>query len=122
MSILNGLNLKIRLLVAEDSQGTRHNIINLLSFEEDIEVIGAVGRGQQAVEMALQLLPDVVLMDINLPDMDGLAATMSIRNRLPSTAVVIMSVQDEDSYRRRAQQAGASAFLTKPFSGGDLVE
>ncbi len=117
-----GLNLKIRLLVAEDSQGTRHNIINLLSFEDDIEVIGAVGRGVQAVEMANQLLPDVVLMDINLPDMDGLAATMSIRRTLPSTAVVIMSVQDEDSYRRRAQQAGASAFLTKPFSGEELVE
>ena len=119
---LNNLNLKIRLLVAEDSQGTRHNLINLLSFEKDIEVIGAVGRALQAIDLAGQLHPDVVLMDINLPDLDGLTATMRIRNSLPATAVVIMSVQDEDSYRHRATLAGATAFLTKPFSGDDLVE
>lgn len=112
---------KIRLLVAEDSQGTRHNLINLLSFEKDIEVVGAVGRATQAIEMAGQLRPHVVLMDINLPDLDGLTATMRIRTTLPGTAVIIMSVQDEESYQRRALQAGASAFLVKPFSGDELI-
>lgn len=112
---------KIRLLVAEDSQGTRHNLINLLSFEKDIEVVGAVGRGMQAIEMATQLQPDVVLMDINLPDIDGLTATTRIRTILPHTSVIIMSVQDEDSYQRRATTAGAAAFLVKPFTGDDLV-
>lgn len=112
---------RIRLLVAEDSQGTRHNLINLLSFEKDIEVVGAVGRGMQAIEMATQLQPDVVLMDINLPDLDGLTATNRIRTILPQTAVIIMSVQDEDSYQKRALAAGAAAFLVKPFTGDDLV-
>ena len=113
---------KIRLLVAEDSQGTRHNLINLLSFEKDIEVVGAVGRALQAIEMAGQLHPHVVLMDINLPDLDGLSATIRIRKILPGTAIIIMSVQDEESYQKRAIQAGASAFLVKPFGGDELVE
>jgi pilus assembly protein CpaE len=112
---------KIRLLVAEDSQGTRHNLINLLSFEKDIEVVGAVGRATQAIELAMQLQPDVVLMDINLPDLDGLTATTRIRTMLTRTSVIIMSVQDEESYLRRALQAGAVAFLVKPFTGEDLV-
>lgn len=113
---------KIRLLVAEDSQGTRHNLINLLSFENDIEVVGAVGRALQAIEMAGQLHPHVVLMDINLPDLDGLTATLRIRADWPLTSVIIMSVQDESSYLQRALQAGAVAFLVKPFSGDELVE
>jgi pilus assembly protein CpaE len=112
---------KLRLLVAEDSQGTRHNLINLLGFEKDIEVVGAVGRALQAIELVAELKPHVVLMDINLPDLDGLTATTRIRNMLPQTAVIIMSVQDEEVYQRRALQAGASAFLTKPFSGDDLI-
>src|SRR5438552_11478544 len=93
---------KIKLLVAEDSQGTRHNLINLLGFEKDVEVVGAVGRAMEAIERASQLQPDVVLMDINLPDLDGLTATMRIRANLPKTAVIIMSVQDEETYLRRA--------------------
>ena len=60
-------------------------------------------------------------MDINLPDIDGLTATTRIRTILPHTSVVIMSVQDEDSYQRRAITAGAAAFLVKPFTGDDLV-
>jgi DNA-binding NarL/FixJ family response regulator len=112
---------KIRLLVAEDSQGTRHNLINLLTFEKDIEVVGAVGRATQAIELAKQLYPDVVLMDINLPDLDGLSATAQILQISPIIAVVIMSVQDEESYKKRALQAGAFAFLVKPFDIDNLV-
>ncbi len=113
---------KIRLLVAEDSQGTRHNLINLLSFEKDIEVVGAVGRATQAIELAKQLYPDVVLMDINLPDMDGLTATTQILKISPIIAVIVMSVQDEESYKKRAFKAGACAFLVKPFGADDLVD
>jgi pilus assembly protein CpaE len=112
---------KIRLVVAEDSRGTRHNLINLLGFENDIAVIGSAGTGRQAIDLAFQLRPDVILMDINLPEVDGLTATREIRTRLPSIAIIIMSVQDEDSYYRRAIQSGAFAFLVKPFSGDELV-
>ena len=113
---------KIRLLIAEDSQGTRHNLINLLAFEKDIEVVGSVGRANQAIELAGQLYPDVVLMDINLPDRDGLSATTQILDISPIISVVIMSVQDEESYKRRALQAGAFAFVVKPFDVDSLFK
>jgi DNA-binding NarL/FixJ family response regulator len=113
---------KIRLLVAEDSPGTRANLINLLRFEKDIDVVGAVGKGEQAIEMAIQLLPDVVLTDINLPDISGLLVTSRIRAVLPFISVIVMSVQDEEAYHRRAMAAGACAFLVKPFDGDDLIE
>ena len=113
-------NSRIRLLIAEDSQGTRHNLINLLAFEKDIEVVGSVGRATQAIELARQLYPDVVLMDINLPDKDGLSATTQILDISPIISVVIMSVQDEESYKRRALQAGAFAFVVKPFDVDSL--
>jgi len=120
---LNVTNLtnKIRLIVAEDSQGTRHNLINLLGFESDIAVIGSAATGKQAMELALTLRPDVVLMDINLPEIDGLTVTKQIRTIAPAISIIIMSVQDEDRYYRLAMQAGAHAFLVKPFSGDELV-
>ena len=121
-SDLNPAESKIRLLIAEDSQGTRHNIINLLAFEKDIEVVGSVGRANQAIELARQLYPDVVLMDINLPDRDGLSATSQILDISPIISVVIMSVQDEESYKRRALQAGAFAFVVKPFDVDNLFK
>lgn len=112
---------KIRLVVAEDSQGTRHNLINLLGFEPDIEVVGAVGWAQQALDLVAHLRPRLVLMDINLPDMDGLEATRRIRTSFPEINVIVMSVHDEESYYRRAREAGAVAYLVKPFSGDELV-
>jgi pilus assembly protein CpaE len=112
---------KIRLLVAEDSAGTRHNLINMLGFEPDIEIIGAVGSARQAIDLAIQAQPQVVLMDINLPDMDGLTATGNILRLVPRVTIIIMSVHDEIAYQRRALAAGASAFLVKPFSSEELV-
>ena len=112
---------KIRLVVAEDSQGTRHNLINLLGFEPDIEVVGAVGWAQQALALVARLHPALVLMDINLPDMDGLEATRRIKTAFPQIKVIVMSVHDEDSYYRQAQEAGAVAYLVKPFTGDELV-
>ncbi len=112
---------KIRLLVAEDSPNTRHNLTNILQLEPDIELVGSVGGARQAIELAAQLRPGVILMDINLPDMDGLTATQHILRLIPGVSVIIMSVHDEAVYQRRALEAGAKAFLTKPFSGDDLM-
>lgn len=120
--VSNNATPKIRLLVAEDSAGTRHNLINMLGFETDIEVVGAASSARQAIDQTIQLQPAVVLMDINLPDMDGLTATSYILRLLPKVAIIIMSVHDEDAYQKRALAAGASAFLVKPFSGDDLVD
>ncbi|MEI6045505.1 MAG: response regulator transcription factor [Chloroflexota bacterium] len=120
-SVSNNSTPAIRLLVAEDSAGTRHNLINILSFEPDIEVVGAVGSARQAIDLAIQLQPTVILMDINLPDMDGLTATSNILRLVPGVAIVIMSVHDEITYQHRALAAGASAFLVKPFSSDELA-
>ena len=107
---------KTRVLVVDDIAETRENIRKLLQFEADIEVIGAARTGKEAVQLTDELKPDVVLMDINMPDMDGITATEMIRQRNPVSQIVILSVQSDPSYMRRAMLAGARDFLTKPPS------
>ena len=112
---------KIRLLVVDDTAETRNLINNLLYFEKDVQVVGSATRGLEGVDMAKKLQPDIVLMDINMPDIDGIQATERIMASVPSIAVIMMSVQGEQDYLRRAMRAGASEFLVKPFSGDDLI-
>lgn len=112
---------KIRLIIADDIVETRDNLTKLLYFEGDIEVVGAVGDGQQAVNLCKRLEPDVVLMDINMPVMDGITATEAISNEVPQTSVVMMSVQGDQDYLRRSMLAGAREFLVKPFTGEELA-
>jgi pilus assembly protein CpaE len=112
---------KIRLLVVDDIVETRNNLINLLYFERDIEIIDSATNGQEGIEKAKKLQPDIVLMDINMPGMNGIQATEIISKQIPGTAVIIMSVQGEQDYLRQAMRAGAREFLVKPFSADDLV-
>ncbi len=112
---------KIRVLIADDVAETRENIRKLLQFEKDLEVIGAANSGRQAVEQARSLKPDVVLMDINMPDMDGITATELIRQSNPAVQIVILSVQGDPNYMRRAMLAGARDFLTKPPAVDELT-
>lgn len=112
---------KIRLLIVDDLLETRESIRKLLQFEPDIEVIAQAGTGEQAITVTRQQQPDVVLMDINMPGVDGISASRSITQASPVTQVVIMSVQSESDYLRRAMLAGARDFLIKPFSGDELV-
>jgi pilus assembly protein CpaE len=112
---------QIRVLIVDDIPETRDHLSKLLSFESDIEVVGAAASGREALEMAAKLLPDVVLMDINMPDMDGIAATEQLSATVPSAAVVMMSVQGEADYLRRSMLAGAREFLVKPFSSDELT-
>ncbi len=111
----------IRVLIVDDVPESRDNVEKLLRFESDIEVIGKAARGQEGIDLALKLLPDVVLMDINMPDMDGITATTEITSRLPSAGVIMMSVEDEPDLLRRAMLAGAREFLSKPFSLEELI-
>ena len=113
---------KIRVMIVDDIPETRDNFAKLVMFERDIEVIDTAGTGAEAIEKARQLQPDVVLMDINMPDMDGLRATEIISAELPGVAVIIMSVQGEQDYLRRAMLAGARQFLIKPCTGDELVD
>ncbi|SMB94882.1 pilus assembly protein CpaE [Thermanaeromonas toyohensis ToBE] len=112
----------ITVLIVDDIATTREDIKRLLYFEEDIKVIGEAGDAEEALLLAETLRPDVVLMDINLPGMDGIAASEAITSKLPETAVVIISIQGETEYLRKAMAAGARDYLVKPFSSSELAE
>jgi len=111
----------IRVLIVDDVAETRENLRKLLYFETDIEVVGTATNGQEAIELAAQYQPHVVLMDINMPELDGISASAAIRQKVPTVQIIMMSVQSEADYLRRSMMAGASDFLTKPFSSDDLV-
>ena len=111
----------IRLLIVDDISSTRENLQKLLSFEDDIEVVGTAADGREGLEAAHKLQPDIVLTDVNMPLMDGIQLTETLASELPTSPVIIMSVQGERDYLRRAMQAGAREFLIKPFSHDELV-
>ena len=112
---------KIRVLIVDDVAETRENIRKLLTFEPDFEVSGAARSGREAIQLCEELGPDVVLMDINMPDMDGIAATEAIRRKMPVIQIVILSVQNDPNYMRRAMLAGARDFLAKPPMADELI-
>jgi pilus assembly protein CpaE len=112
---------QIRILIVDDVAETRENLRKLLSFAPDMEVVGAAASGEEGIEMAKQFQPHIILMDINMPGMDGIAATEVILQEVPMTQVVVLSVQGESDYLRRAMLAGARDFLTKPPSGDELM-
>src|SRR5919107_4219723 len=112
---------QIRVLIVDDIPETRDHLTKLLGFESDIEVVGAAASGSEALSIAGQVQPDVVLMDINMPDMDGITATEQLSSRVPTASVVMMSVQGEADYLRRSMLAGAREFLVKPFSSDELT-
>jgi pilus assembly protein CpaE len=112
---------KIRILVVDDIIETRENLAKLIGFEPDMTIVSSADGGQQAVEFAKRDKPDVILMDINMPDMDGITATEIIANTVPESPIIMMSVQGEQDYLRRSMLAGAREFLVKPFSADELV-
>jgi len=112
---------KIRVLIVDDIAETRENVRKLLQFETDVDVAGTARSGKEGIQLAQELDPDVVLMDINMPDIDGISATEVIRQKSPHIQVVILSVQGDPNYMRRAMLAGARDFLTKPPMGDELI-
>ncbi|MCI0395070.1 MAG: response regulator [Chloroflexi bacterium] len=112
---------KIRILIVDDLPTTRESVRKLLNFEPNVELIGEAATGREAITAVRELKPDIVLMDINMPDMDGITASQQIVGLAPSTQIIMMSVQSETDYIRRAMVAGARDFLTKPFSLDELL-
>ena len=112
---------QIRLVIVDDIAETREHLTKLLSFEPDIEVVGAAASGEEALELTGRLNPDILLMDINMPGMDGIATTERISAEHPATSIIMMSVQGEADYLRRSMLAGAREFLVKPFSSDELT-
>lgn len=112
---------KIRILIVDDIPETRENVRKLLAFEADMEVVGVAGTGREAIQLARELQPGIIMMDINMPDIDGITAVETISRDVPVAQVIMMSVQSEADYLRRSMLAGARDFLTKPFTGEDLI-
>ena len=114
----------IRVLLADDQALVRAGFRALLDAEDDIEVVGEAGDGEEAARFAEQLRPDVVLMDIRMPGVDGLAATRRIAGdeRLRETRIVILTTFDLDEYVFEALRAGASGFLVKDTRPAELVQ
>ena len=112
---------KIRILIVDDVAETRENLRKLLTFDPNIEVLDAVGTGEEGVQLAKETRPHIVLMDINLPGIDGISATELISREVPAAQIIILSVQGETGYMRRAMAAGARDFLVKPPSSDELL-
>ncbi|TCS83334.1 response regulator [Tepidibacillus fermentans] len=112
----------IRVLIVDDIEETRMNLRKALSFESRIDVVAEAENGFQAIDFACKYKPDIILMDINMPDMDGIQATERISLKCPSANVIVISVQREQDYLRKAMLAGAKEFLIKPFSPDELIQ
>jgi len=110
---------KIKILLVDDHLLVRESFANLLQLNAEFEVVGEAGNGEEALEKALQLEPDVVLMDIALPKFSGLEVTKHIKEKLPEVGVIILSMHDEDEYVIDAVKAGASGYLLKSSSDID---
>jgi DNA-binding NarL/FixJ family response regulator len=106
-------NQRIRVLIADDQRVVRDGLVLLIGMLDGIEVVGAASNGAEAVELAEQLRPDVVLMDLNMPVLDGVAATALLREQLPDVAVLVLTTYAGDDSVFPALRAGARGYLTK---------
>lgn len=112
----------IRLLLADDQALVRGALAALLSLESDLEVVAEVGRGDEVVEAARRARPDVALLDVEMPGIDGLAATAALRAALPSCKVLVVTTFGRPGYLRRAMAAGASGFVVKDTPARQLAD
>jgi two-component system response regulator DesR len=112
----------IKVLLAEDQVMIREALATLLSFEDDIEVVAQVGRGDEVVEAARETKPDVALLDIEMPGMDGLTAAAELRRASPDVKIVILTTFGRPGFLRRAMESGVSAFLVKDSPADKLTE
>jgi DNA-binding NarL/FixJ family response regulator len=112
---------KIRVVVADDQRLVRDGIASLLSIQDGVEVVGTASNGEEAVTQALELRPDVTLMDIRMPIMDGVEATRRIRRELPGCQVLMLTTFDDEEYVLEALKAGACGYLLKDIPAHDLA-
>jgi DNA-binding NarL/FixJ family response regulator len=111
----------VRVLVVDDQRLMRDGIASLLEIQAGIEVVGMASNGQEAIEKALALHPDVILMDVRMPGMDGVAATGQVLRQLPTCRILMLTTFDDDEYIIDALQAGASGYLLKDIPAHNLA-
>jgi len=112
---------KIRVLIADDHALVRSGLRSILDTEPEIEVVGEAGDGHEALAVAQELLPDVILMDIKMGDWDGVTATRRVRNSVPSSRVIVLTNYDEDDLVFSSIRAGASGYLLKEVTATQLT-
>jgi len=112
----------IRILLAEDHVVVREGTRQLLEHEPDFEIVGEAGDGEEAVLLASQLKPDVVIMDVAMPKLSGIEATKQIKATLPATIVLVLTGHDYDEYIFSMLEAGAAGYLLKSVSGDELID
>jgi DNA-binding NarL/FixJ family response regulator len=113
---------RIRVLVADDHVLYRRGLEMVLAAEDDIEIVGEAGDGAEAVARAVDLLPDVVLMDVRMPRRSGIEACSDIKSAVPSARIVMLTISDEESDLFEAVRAGANGYLLKDVPGEDIAE
>jgi DNA-binding NarL/FixJ family response regulator len=113
--------MTVRVLVVDDQRLVREGIASLLGLQEGIEVVGSAANGKEAVERAVALGPDVVLMDVRMPEMDGVAAVAVLRRRAPGTRVVMLTTFDDEELVVEALRAGAAGYLLKDLPATELA-
>ena len=112
----------IRILLVDDQRLMREGLRILLELEPDLEIVGEAENGEAALDIYATLEPDVVLMDVRMPGMDGVEATWRLRERWPGARVIILTTFDDDEYVFEGLRAGAQGYLLKDVSGHDLAE
>ncbi len=112
---------KIRILLADDHVVVRQGTRQLLEREEDFEIVGEAGDGEEAVRLASQLKPDVIIMDVAMPRLSGIEATRQIKAQLPATIILVLTGYDYDEYIFSMLEAGAAGYLLKNVTGDELV-
>jgi DNA-binding NarL/FixJ family response regulator len=114
--------MTIRILLVDDQRLFREGLHTLLSGRSELEVVGEAGNGKEALEVATAAKPDVVLMDLRMPVLDGVAATRLLRQELPESRVIVLTTFEDDEYVFDALRAGAAGYLLKDVSSATLVE
>ncbi len=115
-------NRHIRVLAVDDDENVRSVMELVLTIYDDMQIVGTAANGAEAVKMAAEKHPDVILMDVKMPVMDGITATRLIRERYPGVHVVMLSTYGDKELVRKAMGAGASAYLSKNISTDRLVD
>lgn len=113
--------MRTRVLLADDHAVMRDGLRALLGTDPDVEVVGAVGNGREAVRLALELKPDVIIMDVSMPELNGIEAVGLLRERCPATRVLMLSMHSDAEHVYRAFEAGAAGYLLKESAGEEVV-
>src|ERR1700730_2082659 len=112
----------LRILIADDHETVRKGVCAILTAHENIQICGEAANGEEAVQKALELKPDLVVLDLSMPVLDGFSAAKQIRKALPSVPILILSMQNGQRVAREAQLAGAQGFISKSEAGQVLLE